>query len=296
MKKLVILIITLTFLTGFALADHGIPPVPETQGIVTSTSLNAVGNVASATEIQWRITDDVKGLPGVPPLDDFMATIYESTYTEDTASNGNGLILYDKELDVETSGQISGQWNIEATKQIAFIGIDGAHVTSSDTIFVDGASTQQITEEFMICPFASTATAIFPAYCNRAEAGSTIDMTVANVRTTTTDRFVMPSGDHPVELNHDIRVTELVADVPSQGMASAYMKVLTQEGRGNFTVIRENGFIILRVSANDPLMERIEFSEETTADGAITLFEKLMHYESVLTGGSEGTAGPIAPT
>jgi hypothetical protein len=27
-------------------------------------------------------------------------------------------------------------------------------------------------------------------------------------------------------------------------------------------------------------MERIEFSEETSADGAITLFEKMMHYES----------------
>ncbi len=288
MKKLVILVITLTLLTGVALADHGIPPVPETQGIVTSTSLNAVGNLASASELQWRITDDPKGLPNVPPLELVFTTIYESTYTEDTASNGNGLILYDKELDVETSGQISGQWNIEATKQIAFIGIDGAYVTSSDTIFVDGASTQQITEEKVICPFASTATPIIPAYCNRAEAGSTIDMTIANVRTTTTDRFVMPSGDHPVELNHDIRVAELVTDVPSVGLASAYMEVLIQEGRGNFAVLEEGR--LMKLVVPDPLMERIEFSEETTADGAITLFEKLMHYESVLTGGSEGTA------
>jgi hypothetical protein len=38
-------------------------------------------------------------------------------------------------------------------------------------------------------------------------------------------------------------------------------------------------------------MERIEFTEETSADGAITLFEKLMHYESAMT--EPGTAGVV---
>ncbi len=265
MRKFGIMVIALALLvTGFAMADRGIDPVPETQGIVTSTSANLVGNFASATEIQWRITDDVGGLPSVPSLDG-SAAIYESTYTEDTQTHGVGLMLYDKEMDVETSGQISGQWNIEATKQIAFIGIDGAYVVSTDNIMVDGAANNRTTSERVICPFASTVTTQFPAYCNRAEAGSTIDMTVANVRTTTTDRFVMPSADHPVELNHDLRVTELVSDVPSIGFASAYMEVLIQEG-----------------SKAQPtnLTERIEFFEETSVDGAITLFDKLMHYES----------------
>ena len=266
MKKLVIIVIAMALLIGFAVADRGIDPVPETQGIVTSTTIDAVGNFASASEIQWRITDSILGLPNVPPLI-VLDAIYESVYTEDTVSNGVGLIAYDKELDVETSGQISGQWNIEATKELAFVGIDGARVTSSDVIFVDGAATLAITEEEVICPFASDVTELFPAYCNRAEAGSTIDMTVANVRTTSTDRFVMPSADHPVELNHDIRVSELITDLPSMGMASAYMDVLIQEAYGGEA---------------DPtaLAERIEFSEETTVDGDVTLFEKLMHYES----------------
>jgi len=270
MKRLVILFIAIVLLTGYALADRGIDPVPETQGIVTSTSVDAVGNFASATELQWRITDDPGGLPGVPVLDAASA-IYESTYTEDTQTHGVGLMLYDKELDVETSGQISGQWNIEATKQIAFIGIDGAYVVSTDNIMVDGAANFDKTTQNVICPFAVAVSDVFPTYCNRAEAGSTIDMTVANVRTTTTDRFVMPSADHPVELNHDLRVTELVTDVPSVGFASAYMDVLVQEARGG------------EAGPDAPyltLMERIEFSEESSADGAITLFDKLMHYES----------------
>jgi hypothetical protein len=265
MRKFGILVIALALLvTGFAMADRAIAPVPETQGIVTSTSVNVVGNFASATEMQWRITDDPFGLPTIPPLD-VAAAIYESTYTEDTQSHGVGLMLYDKEMDIETSGQISGQWNVEATKQIAFIGIDGAYVVSTDNIMVDGAANPDVTAENVICPFASTVTEVFPAYCNRAQAGSTIDMTVANVRTTTTDRFVQPSADHPVELNHDLRVTELIADVPSIGMASAYMDVLIQEGSG---------------AAPATLQERIEFHEETSVDGVITLFDKLMHYES----------------
>ncbi|MCE5297781.1 MAG: hypothetical protein LLF84_02370 [Methanoregulaceae archaeon] len=287
MKKTILVLIIMAVLTGITLADHGISPVPETQGIVTSTTIDAVGNFASTSEIQWRITDDPDGLPGIPPLEIEFASIYESVYTEDTASNGNGLILYDKELDVETSGQISGQWNIEALKELAFVGIDGARVTSSDTIFVDGAATPYLTEDVVICPFASDASFIFPAYCNRAEAGSTIDMTVANVRTTSTDRFVMPSGDHAVELNHDILVTELIDDLPSMGTASAYMEVLVQEGRGVFMIDGIGGGEIgINQIENDPLMERIEFSEETTVTGDITTFEKLMHYESILTGGS----------
>ena len=294
MRKLAILVIVLVLIIGYAMADRGISQVPETQGIVTSTTIDAVGNFASASEIQWRITDDTKGLTGVPPL--FAvgeinvtligAIIYESTYQEDTSSNGAGLIFYDKELDVETSGQISGQWNIEATKELEFVGVDGARVVSTDNIFVDGAGLNRLTSFDVICPFAADNLVIFPSYCNRAEAGSTIDMTVANVRTTSTDRFVMPSADHPVELNHDILVTGLIEDLPSTGTASAYMDVLIQESQ------QPGG--LLEVPGPYPLSERIEFIEETTVSGDISTFEKLMHYESMLTGGSD-PAGPQGP-
>ncbi|MCE5298009.1 MAG: hypothetical protein MUE45_05460 [Methanoregulaceae archaeon] len=270
MKKFLLLVIAIVLLSGYSFADMGIPQVPETQGIVTSTTVDAVGNLASMSEIQWRITTVADGLPSVPPLegDGSGSGIYESVYTEDTLNHGIGLILYDKELDVETSNQISGQWNIEATKELAFVGVDGARVVSSDVIFVDGARDCILNEgEELICPFASAVDGPIPTYCNRAEAGSTVDMTVANIRTTSTDRFIMGSGDHPVELNHDLVVTELIDDLPSMGTASAYMEVLIQEGGGE----RGEGRI---------LKERIEFSEETTVTGDITSFEKLMHYES----------------
>jgi hypothetical protein len=286
MKKILILLMMAAFLvTGIAVADLGAPQTPETQGIVTSTSVNAVGNLATSTEIQWRIAHGQNGLPDIPPLPEVQAMIFESVYTEDTQSDGVGLLLYDKELDVETSAQITGQWNIEATKQLAFVGIDGAAVTSTDSIMVDGAATFYETWTVVPCPFAPQITDIYPQFCNRAEAGSTIDMTVANVRTTTTDRFVLSEGIRPVtasgnvELNHDIRVSELVDGVPSTGLASAYMDVLIQEARG-YTIEDAQPDFNGDGHPYTTLMERIEFSEETSADGAITLFEKMMHYES----------------
>ena len=119
------------------------------------------------------------------------------------------------------------------------------------------------------CPFAAAQPTI-PQFCNRAEAGSTLDMTIANVRTTSTDRFVMASADPGVELNHAIRVIPLADDVPSTGIATAHMTVLIQEGRA-----LTPGF-----PGTVGLFERISFSEETTARGAITLFDKVMHYRS----------------
>lgn len=270
MKKLIMIIIITSLLTGYAMADTGIPAVPETQGITTSTTLDALGNFASATDIQWRITDDdLTDLLGQL----FEGTLYDSVYTEETQSNGVGLIAYDKELDVETSDQLAGQWNIEAVKELEFVGIDGARVMSSDTIYVDSVSLiYDWPDDVVLCPFIAEIGAWIPSYCNNAEAGSTIDMTVANVRTTSTDRFIMDPAEYPVELNHDILVTELITGLPSSGTASAFMNILIQEGYGS----DDPG----DWEVTERLGERIELTEETTVHGDITVFEKLMHYES----------------
>lgn len=279
MKKIVYVIIMSGLLSGFAFADPGIPAVTETQGIDISTTVYAIGNIASSSDMQWLISNDPRGLPGIPPLNIFFVTAYQSTYSEETSSNGNGLIFYDKELDVETSGQVSGQWDIEATKEIAFVGIDGARITSADNIFVDGTATRYLTDQVILCPFTAFETILTPSYCNSADAGSLIDMSVAKVRTTTTDRFVVPSGDYPVELNHDILVTGFATDVPSRGITSAHMDVLSQEGSGGIRIFDQGRIILLYPDAP---AGQIEFSEDTMVFGDINTFEKLMHYGSAM--------------
>ena len=266
MKKLAIMVIALALLAGFAMADRGIDPIPETQGITTATTIDAVGNFASTTDLQWRITDDAAGLAGIPPLG-AGAAVYASAYTEDTYSNGVGLIAYDKNMDVETSAQLAGNWNIDADKQLAFVGVDGARVYSDEYIMVDGVGNWTWIEDVMLCVFADDAINYAPAYCNFAEAGSTIDMTVANVRTNSMDRFIVNSGDTTTELEHDLAVTELITDLPSMGSASAFMNVLImEEGVDPFDI--------------PPMMEKIEFGELTSVTGDITSFLKDMNYVS----------------
>ncbi len=304
MKKIVIISITLiALICGFAVADPGINQTPETQGITTATTLDLVGNFASTTDIQWRITIDDAGLSGIPPLSG-ESTYYTSTYTEDSYSNGLGLIAYDKNMDVETSEQLSGQYNIDADKQIEFVGVDGARVYSDEYIMVDGVSNGSWAQDEMLCIFAGgrvsefwsgdegnsvlvTHPRTFPANCNFAESGSTIDMSVANVRTNSMDRFIMPSADTPVELEHDLAVTELIEGIPSSGTGSAFMNVLIMEARGVQWIVEIVDMEQESITGASPLVERIEFGEVTTVSGDITVFDKQMNYNSLYTGEGE---------
>jgi hypothetical protein len=301
MRKIILITIALALLTGFAIADPGINETPESQGMTTATTIDAIGNYASTTDIQWLITDDNSGLNNLLPLDPH-SVHYASTYAEDTFSNGMGLIAYDKNLDIETSEQLSGQWNIDADKQLEFVGVDGARVYSDEYIMVDGVGNYtHPVEDKMLCVFAGGEILvpiihlgdtgytywphIFPANCNFAEAGSTIDMTMANVRTNSMDRFITPSTDTSVELEHDLLVTELIDGVPSSGTGSAFMNVLIMEARGIIALYDDPES--LSATAISPLMERIEFNEVTTVTGDITVFDKVMNYNSEYTGAGE---------
>ena len=319
MKKIIIIAIALALFTGFAIADPGINQTPETQGITTATTIDVLGNFASTTDLQWRQTTDDAGLNGIPPLGEAAGldgrppygeapTHYASAYTEDTYSNGIGLIAYDKNMDIETSEQLAGQWNIDADKQLEYVGVDGARVYSDEYIMVDGIGNISYSEDQMLCVFVGnevtdywdfwtwTHPSYFPAYCNFAESGSTIDMTVANVRTNSMDRFIIPSADTSVELEHDLLVTELIDGVPSSGSASAFMNVLIMEARGGHFVWQSSPQAgVSLISANSPLMEKIEFSEATSIIGEITTFDKEMNYNSIYTGEGELTTFVVLP-
>ena len=130
---------------------------------------------------------------------------------------------------------------IEATRQISFIGANGAGITSTNTISGSGGS---------------------PAFSNMVETGSSFTMNVVNARTETNNAFGAGSVDTPSSVNHYVRLTA-VGDTPSIGKVTAFIKGITQEGRGT-----------------SGLFEQVEFSERTSVDGQITLFDKNMHWES----------------
>lgn len=262
MKKigLAFLIIGL-LLCGFVAADPGVPPVNEVQGLSIQTTVIAVGNFDQESDVAIS-TSSGTSLSDMPPLGPASA-VYTSVYTEDTHSAGIGYISYDKDLDVSTAGKINGQYNIESTRQITYLGIDAGSIYSSEYLMTSGSGTSQPAADRMICPFGSEGT--IGAFCNTVETGSTFTMSVANVATEASNRFITKSGDAPVETNYHILVTDYVSGLSSKGSVEAYIKGTIKEG-----------------SNTDPnsLGEDSSFEDRTSIIGDISLFDKQMHYDS----------------
>ena len=260
MKRIIALAL---LVPGFAMADPGMNQTPETQGWSTTTTINVVGDFASETSLDWTIAsqDDIRAIDLTQSGD----IAYQLTYTEDTVSNGLGQANYVKTLDAETMEVDSGLWNLEADKTLQFVGSNGARVISEDYNLIDGAGWGYAEGAApTLCPFFPETGVELGMFCNVAQMGSTIDMNWVNVHTETSDRFIIPDSDTMVEKNYDITVTEVLPGTASYGSASAFMDLLVRESR----------------DMGGELHEEIRFFEESSANGDITLFEKLMHYES----------------
>jgi hypothetical protein len=331
MKKWILLFIVIVLLAGFTTAERGIDPALETQGLKTHTVIDVVGGLSSKTSLEWWITDDLKGLNGVPPLEDSSsvgsidvnweanpvqiiaqgqntgATLYTSVYTENTDTNGVGNIGYTKDFGVDTKAVSTGQSNIEALKQLQYIGENGSRILSNDFIDVRGAGAASPSGSFgvalnaevpeyvplsannFICPFGG-GSSISDPFCNEVQAKSSIDMNIANVMTNTNARFVVPSADTPVALSHDIQVTDSI------GKASAGIDATIHEGSSHvnmhefslpidvynpITQTTEhytlNGWVA--ISSND-LVEEVSMHDFTSIDGVIDTFDKSMNYNS----------------
>ena len=95
-----------------------------------------------------------------------------------------------------------------------------------------------------------------PAFSTMVETGSSFTMNIVNARTETNNGFVVGAVNTPSNVNHFIRLDAL-GNTPSVGKVSAFMKGFSQQAN-----------------------EQVEFSERTSVDGQITLFDKAMHWES----------------
>jgi hypothetical protein len=279
MKKLVILIIVLALLVvGLAMAEPGIPQVNEVQGLSTSTTVIAAGNFNAASSVQYTGTHGETSLADLPDLDD--AAYYTSLYTEDTQNSEVGYISYDKDLDVSTANKISGQYNIQAVKQITYLGVDASSIVTNDYLLLDGAGDVDdfLIGEVLLCPFGSNS--LMPNFCNRVETGSNMNLKVANLNTQMGDRFIMKAADPGIAVFNNVGVGAYASDLPSKGSVSAFIKGSIKEGGrdGLEQVIgpQEDGF------TEDPwdLYETVVFSDSTGVSGDISTFAKSMSYTS----------------
>jgi hypothetical protein len=271
MKKLGILVIALALLVvGLAMAEPGIPQVNEVQGLSTSTTVIAAGNFNAATSVLVTSISGDDSLSDIPPLE--ASVYYTSLYTEDTQNSDVGYISYDKDLDVSTANKISGQFNIQAVKQITYLGVDASSVITNDYLLLDGSGVDYgPISDLLICPFGSGSDA--PAFCNRIETGSAMNLKVANLNTQMGDRFIMKSADPGVTVYNNVGVGAYSTDLPSLGSVSAYIKGSIKEGGRDGVTVE---------GAEDPgdLYETVVFSDTTGISGQISTFAKSMSYTS----------------
>jgi hypothetical protein len=277
MKKLITGSLVLAILVvGVAVGDPGIPKVNEVQGLTTSTTVIAAGNFNAASTLDLVISKGVPitGIPG-PDWDEFTigGTIYQTVYSEDTQNAEVGFISYDKDLDVSTANKVSGQYNVQAVKQITYLGVDASSVVTNDYLLLDGAGMAGSADQRVICPFAC---GMYPAFCNRIETGSGMNLKVANLNTEMGDRFIMKSADPAVAVYNNVAVSSYAADLPSKGSVSAYIKGSIKEGG------RMSDALLGSKNAIDELYETATFSDSTAISGDISTFAKTMTYNSVL--------------
>ena len=280
------------------MADTGCPQVPETQGFVTSTAISAFGTVTETDNIV-NIIANYAG-PKQPGLYPDATTIpyplfyaenaeYTSTYSEYTIAD-QGLVTYTKGMTTDTAGMATTNlYNIQTDKVVEFVGSDAGRMTSDENTVIDGAGTAFEDEDIMICPFASPGSTISPAFCNIVQEGSSVDLTLGSLATTTAQRYIMrsagfyqgtdyeqPVSDPGVESDYTIKLTGF-GDIPAMGSAEAYIDVHVQEARLHDQTQEENA------AARNPKSEDLLYSETSTASGDITLFQKVMDYSSKIT-------------
>jgi hypothetical protein len=282
--------VALLLCTSAVMADTGCPQVPETQGFDTSTAIQAFGTVTETDNVVNIIVNYVDDTTGPVPYPLSLTTEraeYTSSYTEDTIAD-QGLVSYTKSMTTDTAGMATTNlYNVQTSKVVEFIGADTGRMTSVENTVVDGAGTAFTDSDILICPFAGQSSGLNPAFCNIVQEGSSVDLTLGSLTTGTEQRYIMksdhkfgldyPVSDPGVESNYHIKLTGF-GNVPAMGSADAYIDVHVQEARG-FTPVTGLG---QDLSAN-PKAEDLVYSETTTASGDITLFEKVMSYNSKIT-------------
>jgi len=269
MKKLGILVIALPLLVvGMAMAEPGICQVREVQGLSTSTTVIGVGNFNAASSVQMSIMSGDENLATIPPLGD--GVLYQTVYSEDTQNAEYGYLSYDKDLDVSTSNKLTGQYNVQAVKQITYLGIDASSIITTDYMMLDGVGDDYgEIGDMMLCPFGSDRDA--PTFCNIVETGSSMNLKVANLNTQMGERFIMKSADPGIQIYNNVGVGSYAADIPSKGSVSAFIQGSVREGGRYDLEVQESPW--------DPMMT-MTFKDSTSFSGDISTFAKSMGWSS----------------
>jgi hypothetical protein len=266
----IVAVAMLIALTGCAMADIPVNATPETKGITVTTNINAQGTVTASDSLTWQQSNTALNAP--PLTADEVQ--YTAGYTEATLAV-QGVTSYTKTTAIDTANKIADKNNIAANKIVTFIAAnEQGRMTSSEDILVDGAGNQTTDANKILCPFGQQASGYFPPFCNVVMSGSKVDVSLASISTSASERFVAATADVPVVQAYSISgkgVTSSEGSADAIGSMSAFMTAHLMDGRMVPTGVDE----WTAYKAED-----ISYSNSVSASGIIKAFSQSYTYQS----------------
>jgi len=308
-------IIALVALTGFAVADRLPNQTPENQVFSIDTVIDATGAVDAGTKMDWVITTPGAIETGILAHHDDDLYLYphgkviaDTQYRDSILTNG-GKLAENKNFDFSSKDQSNGLNNIDASKVLTYASTEGSHLVGEEEYTLDVAGEAKKADDNIRCVFSTNHGQWLPPFCNIVSAKSAlINMNSAQISSKGTIRAVAATDDIPAEVNYQIAVTP---DANSgSGFAEGTVKTTyagsVMEGRGSGAYVSgfESGSYLDRngyhVGDDVPWDEmiaagyrglEIEYTEfkpsatnswkdSTTVTGGIKTFQKAFGYKS----------------
>ncbi len=303
--------VVLVALAGFAVAEIPANQTPETQALASSTAIDCLGTVTNSNALSWQISSetlhdpplhpggypfkwfDKAGNPVVgwtvdPPVPDMIGDPvppgeirYSAGYTADTIAV-QGETTLSKTVGVDTANRVADGSNIATNTLLTFVAADTGRATSNEEILVDGVGTHTTSLDKILCPFGTSSGPFFPPFCTIVQSGSSVDVTIASVATSASERFVAATADVPVVQAYSINgkgITTSPGQSEATGLMNAFGRVHIQEGRMNqFTVFNPNAVEQPGVFQFDK-SEDITYTQSASASGLIGSFAQSFAYQ-----------------
>ena len=265
----------LLLLSCAASADQGVPAVPETQSILTTTGSVVHGLVTETDALSWTLTN--QSLADIPPLE-MNQVVYTTAYDASLVAQA-GQTTFLKSVAIDTRNKVPTQSNVKADTLVTFAPTgDGGGLAGAENLLIDGtADLTEDAQDSILCPFVSASGNVIPAYCNIVQAGGSYELTIGSVTTSADDRFVSSDATNPVVLNYAIHIKPYDTTqgaIPATGSAMSYMKAHIQEARGYDHNLPDEGM---------NKSEDLAYSTNSHVQGTITTFSGQYGYSSQVT-------------
>jgi len=318
---------------GFALADRDPSATFETQGVKVTVAVDVVNDFTGHSQFKEDESTTFKltnvGALDDPPLDvpwpgfssddgQFFLIPHGELFdllgnptpgqvqatavrTESTEQNNGASTVYGKTSVVDTANKVAGTNNIQATRNVQYLGGTDGRMTSSEKIVLDNAGALGYGADTLLCPFGAASTgshwtnptcidcepelieepSFVPPFCNIVQAGSNMDIQQGSYVTNANERHVAATSDFPVTLGYDIKLIGVQQSV-AVGSVTAYMNVHTQEG-GPTTFVENvplGDVGSMDIYQTSGVAGDFVYADTSTASGYISNYAKSMQYQS----------------